>query len=1338
MCSIRVFVSSPRDVGNERAIAAAVIERLRFEFRGLVELEPVFWEQLPMRATGTFQVQIPEAGRSDICVFILWSWFGTPLPDTFRKPDGSLYQSGTEFEFESAIAAHRDRGTPDILVYRKTAEPRTAIRSREEVLEQLAQRDAVQAFIERYFRGEGGTFKAAFRVFENPAEFEEMLEAHLRELVREHLRGADGDGEPRWTGSPFRGLQPFDVGDALIFCGRTRAVGEVIDALHRQDAAGHPLVLIAGASGSGKSSLARAGVLHMLTQPRVVERAAGWRRAVLRPGETATPVAALAAALLQPGALPELAGSGLDAARLASLLRDSPAAVPPLLALSLSRRAELGRAPPLSDAPPAEPGQTLLALLVDQLEELFAPGVTDAERAAFACALAMLAESGAWIVLTLRADFHPRCAELPERFRALIRGDGLYELPPPGTAEIAQMIRRPAQMAGLRFERRGDGDAALDDLLCEAAAGDRGALPLLQFALEQLYERSAGRLLRFADYDAMGGLEGAVGKRAEAEFARLVPEARAALPLVLSALVRVDPTVDAGQVAQRRARRAGIDTLPGAAALVDAFVAARLFVVDADADGQTVVSLAHEALLRAWPRARDWIAANRAALAARSRVTTAEALWRHAAEAPDLLLAGPALREAAALRAQTEVALLPETQRFIALSERAAMRRRRRARLLATAVAAGVLGLLGGAGWYWDAWIAPHRQLYPDTFTRRFGVWTMAQAPITPADASHRNAYLRVTTRGRRGPVVMVEVLNGSGFCPLKHDVGTMFGSGDIGTGNPCRWDLRIADGRAIEEVARAGDGHPVWSFVYSNADRTDGGYFAPAGYALPLKGNGISRVRFDRSPDGLDRRVHFEDAYGHPQPDAGGAYGMAYTYDAGLRVIRQRYLGSGGDEITLPGDVAAVRLGYDGRGRTVEIVNEDAQGRPVVAPKQGIAVQRIEYDEHGNVLSRSFFDEKLRPIAGVGGWAGIRYRYDDRGNAIETRYVDASGKLFRPKNGFAIARFRFDARGWGIEQAYFDEHEQPVSIGGAYRIAFGYDAVGKPTAKTNLDAEGRPTRGKNGAVRETYRYDSRGRQDFIGFVDEFGKPVITPDGYSALENELDDYGNRTRMVLLGADGRRLAKPGGSTEQRMTYDERGNQTSIAYYDAAGQPTLVGGVFRKTSSYDDAGRLTRESFAGVDGQLRRDGSAVIARSCDTAGNEVETSYLDGLGHPLDQAGLCARVLREFDGASRETSTTCVGPGGVPLVGSAAGFARHTARYDAHGNRVDDAYFDAAGKPMMGPIGYASLHVEYDGAANPTEIVWRDAEGRARRPEGGCGHVRVEWDEGRNKAVHCVEE
>ena len=121
MRDISIFISSPGDVAEERLIAARVIERLAHRFAERAALRPCFWEHLPLRASAHFQPQIPKPSQFDVMVMMLWSRIGTRLPEEMQRPDGTRYESGTEFEFEDAVQAYRAGGLPHLLVYRKTA-----------------------------------------------------------------------------------------------------------------------------------------------------------------------------------------------------------------------------------------------------------------------------------------------------------------------------------------------------------------------------------------------------------------------------------------------------------------------------------------------------------------------------------------------------------------------------------------------------------------------------------------------------------------------------------------------------------------------------------------------------------------------------------------------------------------------------------------------------------------------------------------------------------------------------------------------------------------------------------------------------------------------------------------------------------------------------------------------------------------------------------------------------------------------------------------------------------------------------------------------------------------
>jgi tetratricopeptide (TPR) repeat protein len=660
--SLRIFVSSPGDVVEERMLTRRVLERLAGEFAGRVTLESIFWEHEPLLATDTFQKQIMRPSDTDILVSILWSRLGTRLPAQFTRADGSRYDSGTEYEFEDAVAAYRREGRPDLLVYRKTADPVVSLKDKKALLEKLSQKEALDAFFSKWFQDEAeGTLIAAFHPFERSSDFEELLESHLKKLIERRLPEETPGEEIRrapvqWReGSPFRGLHVFDFEHAPIFFGRTKAVGDVLNALRVQASEGCAFVLVLGMSGGGKSSLARAGVLPVLTQPGVIEGVGLWRHAIMRPGDSSGDVFdALAAAILEKEALPELTADGIDAAELAQLLRETPKAALPLLKTGLSRAAS-GRT------------QARLALVVDQMEELFTLGrVTASERTKFVEALDVLARSGwVWVVATLRSDFYPRCAEL-ETLVVMKEGAGQYDLLPPTAAEMGQMIRQPALAAGLHFEEDPATKERLDEVLRDAAAKNPSSLALLEFTLEELYKKRTERgLLTHEAYRGLGCVEGALAQRGEEVYEGLEKGVQSALGPVFNRLVGIG-LGEEETITRKYAPYDVITAISETRKFVEAFVEARLFITDLDAQRKAVVSVAHEALLKHWPRLREWVEKNKENLRARARVAASAARWMDEGKTRDFLLAaGKPLAEAEELVKNPALELSDEERTFI-------------------------------------------------------------------------------------------------------------------------------------------------------------------------------------------------------------------------------------------------------------------------------------------------------------------------------------------------------------------------------------------------------------------------------------------------------------------------------------------------------------------------------------------------------------------------------------------------------------------------------------------------------------------------------------------------
>lgn len=707
--AFRVFLSSPSDVRPERLTAERVVERMAREFAYHFDISAVMWEREPLVATAHFQDNIVPPHETDITVVILWSRLGVELPEEkYRGPISQKGVTGTEWEFEDALASFYEKRLPDLLLYRKKVAITGNLENEAELQEQLRQKRLVEEFMARWTRSaDGKSFTAASWPFEGAADFEEMLEQHLRELIRRRLTNADEEANSvRWhEGSPFRGLQSFEVEHAPVFFGRTRARNELRELLARQQARGSSFVLVMGASGSGKSSLVKAGLLPDVTMPGMVGNVALCRYAMLRPGGGADVVTALAAALLQPTALPELAELQYDTAQVVSMLCAGSGQ------LRLPIRQGLAAASRKSGLEPH--AEARLLLVVDQLEELFThDSVSAADREAFVTALAELAKSGlVWVVATLRSDFFDRLETVPALL-TLSEGEARYLLAPPESAEIAQMIRQPAREAGLRFEVDAKRGVGLDEVVLEAAARDPGALPLLSFLLDQLWQgRDAHGVLTFDEYERLGGLEGSLGRRAQSVFAVLPDDVQKSLPEVLRQLVSVGAVTSGGSFVST-ARSAPIAAFPEGTprrVLVDALLKpeARLLVASAgDNGGGAQVRVAHEALLTYWDAARQQVAADARDLALRARLEEQAARWHGAtAKGRDSLVLQPglALDEARDLQKRWGDGLSVEIAAYIVGSRRAAQHRK--LKIIGVGVAAMLLlPVLYGVGYVLMVW----------------------------------------------------------------------------------------------------------------------------------------------------------------------------------------------------------------------------------------------------------------------------------------------------------------------------------------------------------------------------------------------------------------------------------------------------------------------------------------------------------------------------------------------------------------------------------------------------------------------------------------------------------
>jgi WD40 repeat protein/transcriptional regulator with XRE-family HTH domain len=459
------------------------------------------------------------------------------------------------------------------------------------------------------------------------------------------------------TGSPYRGLAAFEEQDAGWFFGREAAAIALLDRMSRL-LAGTGLLVVSGASGAGKSSLLRAGVLSRIRAEglEAAREAASWPRVLFTPTGAPLDELALRVALL----------AGTDA----GAVRRGLAADPDGFALT-ARQAALAGPPGPAGAPdgrPAwrdqrQPGRLLL--VVDQFEELFTQCAEEAQRRAFIAALHAAATAGhgpdqapaALVVLGVRADFEARCADYPQLADPV---QDRYLVTAMTERQLRMAITEPAKKAGSTVD-----DDLTGLLLTEVRTGQprafgAGMLPLLSHALDQAWRSRTGKTLSLADYERTGGIEGAVAASAQRAYDGLSPAQQTAARQVF---LRLTATSSDGADSADRVTRAELtvgknpDEVRDVEAVLDAFAAERLLTLAAG-----TVELSHEALLTAWPLLRDtWLADTHAERIVRSRLRTTAAEWARQSRDPSYLYGGSLLQAATdtATRADADPARHP-------------------------------------------------------------------------------------------------------------------------------------------------------------------------------------------------------------------------------------------------------------------------------------------------------------------------------------------------------------------------------------------------------------------------------------------------------------------------------------------------------------------------------------------------------------------------------------------------------------------------------------------------------------------------------------------------------
>ncbi|MBV8270346.1 MAG: hypothetical protein JO252_28810, partial [Planctomycetaceae bacterium] len=505
---------------------------------------------------------------------------------------------------------------------------------------------------------------------------------------------------------PYRGLEAFRPDDAKFFFGRANLTGWLVSALRREvrAAQGVRFLGVLGPSGSGKSSVVLAGLVPSL-MAGAIEGSERWPIAILRPGDD--PLKNLATGVvsrfLTAGALPDTA----QVLKLADDLHADARTLDIFAQVALQDRSEDVR----------------LVVVVDQFEEVFTSRPQDGSAQArfeqdrdqfFANLLNAAATLGGRVavVLTMRSDFLSACAPFPQLSAVLSTHQELVG--PMTTAELREAIERPAYLVGCEVE------SGLTQQLLGDVKGQSGALPLLQFALTEVWKKRDVRQLTLTAYVELGkdgkgeprGIEGVLDHRANEIYGTLTPEGQDLCRRLFLRLVQ--PGEGTEDTKRRVSYRELLPDDPARAEAVRKLVQtlasrdARLITTEGTDAAEGAVEVAHEALIRGWTQLRRWVDAERTGLRIHRRLTEDAREWEAKGRESSFLYSGPRLAVAQewAKTCRNELSSL-EAEFLAAASRREAesqdaTRRRKRRRVTVVLVALIVVMILavGGVAWF--------------------------------------------------------------------------------------------------------------------------------------------------------------------------------------------------------------------------------------------------------------------------------------------------------------------------------------------------------------------------------------------------------------------------------------------------------------------------------------------------------------------------------------------------------------------------------------------------------------------------------------------------------------
>jgi len=1067
----------------------------------------------------------------------------------------------------------------------------------------------------------------------------------LQDMLVE-LLGNNYDGEPMGRWQPFKGLKSFDYEDNLRFFGRDKEIKRLSDDLHQNQG----LLIVAGGSGTGKSSLIKAGLI-----PQLEKEQENLYWSLTTPNHT-TNGGITKFVIEQLNQAWSLESKGVSLSHLFDTAKSSDGDLTQSLQEYIT-----------ADTP-------LCLLYIDQYEEVFNQGKQNSQS--ISQELRLLDELARQItplniVIALRNEYLGRLLD-NQALRSPIISNVSSQLSPDDWYAI---IHEQADFSGIDFEKDEINHTSLDEIIISEAVKTDYALPMVEFLLEQLYLKAIinnpqSHTLKFNHYKQLGGLTGAIANWADQVF-----EEQESNALIQAEFFDTFVGLNEDQLPYARTvdlERISNNNQQNLLALIQSFIDANLIInVNQYSQQKThEVKLAHDSLFDNWKKLSDWIKKHQKYMLWRYIVNPQFQQWKKLGLS--YVLKDKVLLKEGKQHLKDQIIYEKDFRFFIQLSQKE--RKRLQNNRIFLFIILPIL-IFGYFWWDYNRIKSYHYKNFGEHWSIPYGIEKLSGSKKYYKKIRYRFDY------------------QGGLLKKVRHEniEGTLVS--DKSRGNLAQWEYSYNENGKVSEIkvkSKANKIQNILQFSYITENKVIISFSKGMREVAFLSSKStqyddmsdnntnISRNLLIYDDSGYIVRKFYQNPYGTPTSDSSNIFGKSYKYnEKGLKIV-EKNLRIDGNVLVLNG-IYETRLKYDDNGNHKETKHIDKKGHLVLG-KQGFAKLIKAYSEEGNVDSLSYYDMDDELIMNNYGYAQKHIFYDFKNSEEEILYLGINNSPVINKDGFAKRVNNFDKNGRVVESTYYgleSDTKKILNNDGCSQEKFKYDKNGNLYESACYGLKGQLTLSKNNTAKEVVIYDNKGNYSEIHYYDTNRKLIINKNGYAKVIYKYNEFGYVIEESFLDSDNQLIINNDGYAKILAEYDERGNLVKESFYGKNELPTInISGYFSIKHEINILGKLTSQNYYDIDGELKlnNDGYASAKYNYDDYGNLDELSYFDEKYNLINSNKIgYAKRTKKHDGLGNIIEESFFGSNGQ-LVLNNDGYAKWEAKFDKQGNLLEDSYYD----------------------------------------------------------------